>query len=79
MDGRLTFENQFVFQKPGVPHGHAGRPPWSRHAGLVKSFMNQKSIAREIASRRVELFVYSVSFAIPPCHAADMVTVMQTL
>ena len=38
---RLTLENQFVFQKPGVPHGHAGRPPESRQPGTVKSFTNQ--------------------------------------
>ena len=38
---RLTLENQFVFQKPGVPHGHAGRPPESRQPGTVKSFANQ--------------------------------------
>ena len=38
---RLTLENQFVFQNPGVPHGHAGRPPESRQPGTVKSFANQ--------------------------------------
>lgn len=44
----LTLLNQFVFQKPGVPHGQAAVPPESRHAGTVKSLANQKSIAREI-------------------------------
>ena len=70
-----TFENQFVFQNPGVPQGHAGRPPWSKHARTVKSLANQKFIALEIALRRDELFTKVSAPSIPPCQAAAIVTV----
>ena len=48
--GELTLENQFVFQKPGVPQGHAASPPESRHEGSVKSLLNQNPMAEEIAA-----------------------------
>lgn len=71
---RVTFENQLVFQKPGVPHGQGGREPESRQPGTVKSLMNQKSMAREMAFRRAELFTKSPAPSTPPCHAPAIVT-----
>ena len=46
-----TFENQLVFQNPGVLQGHGGRPPESKHARSVKSLENQKPMAELMAER----------------------------
>jgi hypothetical protein len=72
----FTFENQFVFQNPGVPHGHFSVPPLSIQSGFAKSFENQKSIARAMAARRSELFTHwdAEEEETPPWNAADMAT-----
>ena len=61
-----TLENQFVFQKPGVPHGQESVPPESRQPRAWKSLLNQKFIAFEIANRMVGSWTYCSAPANPP-------------
>lgn len=74
----LTFENQFVFQKPGVPQGHDAVPPESRQDGSVKSFSNQKSIARDIPLSKVGFLTNWSAPGSPPCQAAAIVSVRES-
>lgn len=71
--GSLTFENQLVFHRPGVPHGHVLVPPASRHPDTVKSCLNHQSIADEMAVASVGLLAYCSAPCKPPCQAADRV------
>lgn len=69
-----TFENQLVFHRPAVPHGHLLVPPESKHEGFVKSLSNHQSTALDMEANRDGLLTYWSAPGSPPCQADVIVT-----